>query len=143
MNERAASTAADTSIVELRIPSKAEWVAVARLTVAAIASRLDFSLDEIDDLKLAIAEACTNAIQRDPEGDLIDLVFEARSDALIVTVRDRATGSHLETVEEELDDEDHVGGLGVFIIRSLMDEVDFRVDPRTGGRLVMTKKVTG
>ncbi|MBV8726415.1 MAG: ATP-binding protein, partial [Candidatus Eremiobacteraeota bacterium] len=49
--------------VELRIPSKAEWVAVARLAVAAVANRLQFSIEEIEDVKLAVAEACTNCIQ--------------------------------------------------------------------------------
>ena len=43
-------------VVELKIPGRAEWVAVARLAVAAVASRLRFSVDEIEDIKLAIAE---------------------------------------------------------------------------------------
>src|SRR5579875_3872280 len=131
MNEHARQALDDSSFVELRIPAEAEWAAVARLTVAAVASRLDFSLDEIDDVKLAVAEACTHAIQ---------LIFEARPDAIVVTVRDSSTASHLESVEEE-GDENHIGGLGLFIIRSLMDEVDFRVDTRRGGELTMLKRV--
>lgn len=136
-----ASSIEDSSIVELRIPPKAEWAAVARLTVAAIASRLDFSLDEIDDVKLAVAEACTHAIQRSTGNHPIELIFEAQPDSIVVTVRDFSTSAHLETVDEEMD-EDHIGGLGLFIIRSLMDEVDYHVDARAGGELVMIKKVT-
>ena len=56
----------DVDVVELRVPCKAEWVALARLSVAAVASRLHFSIDEIEDIKLAVAEACTNAIQHAP-----------------------------------------------------------------------------
>ena len=59
----AAVDADSYGVVELKIPSKAEWVAVARLAVAAVASRLRFSVDEIEDVKLAIAEACTHCIQ--------------------------------------------------------------------------------
>jgi serine/threonine-protein kinase RsbW len=141
MNKPAqADSAEKTSVVELRIPGEAEWVAVARLTAAAIASRLDFSLDEIDDLKLAVAEACTNAIRRGAESAPIDLIFTAQLDSIVVTVRDLATSSHLESVDDDNDPE-RIEGLGLFIIRSLMDDVDFRVDPKTGGELVMTKRV--
>jgi serine/threonine-protein kinase RsbW len=142
MNQRASEAVEESSIVELRIPPKAEWAAVARLTVAAIASRLDFSLDEIDDVKLAVAEACTHAIQRSTGEAPIVLIFEAQPDSIIVTVRDSSTSAHLESVEDDVDEE-HTGGLGLFIIRSLMDDVDFRVDPRAGGELIMVKRVEG
>lgn len=141
MNQRASEMVDTSSIVELRIPPKAEWAAVARLTVAAIASRLDFSLDEIDDVKLAVAEACTHAIQRSTGDHPIELVFEAQTDSIVVTVRDSSTSAHLESVEADIDG--HTGGLGLFIIRSLMDDVDFRVDARTGGELTMMKRVIG
>ena len=140
-NPAQAESAEKTSVVELRIPGEAEWVAVARLTAAAIASRLDFSLDEIDDLKLAVAEACTNAIRRGAESAPIELIFTAQPDSIVVAVRDLATSSHLESVDEDDDEQERVEGLGLFIIRSLMDDVDFRVDPKTGGELVMTKRV--
>src|SRR5579875_3546144 len=119
MNEHARQALDDSSFVELRIPAEAEWAAVARLTVA---------------------EACTHAIQRSSGNQPIELIFEARPDAIVVTVRDSSTASHLESVEEE-GDENHIGGLGLFIIRSLMDEVDFRVDTRRGGELTMLKRV--
>src|SRR5579863_1276951 len=142
MNQHVRETVDESSVVELRIPPEAEWAAVARLTVAAVASRLDFSLDDIDDVKLAVAEACTHAIQRSTGEHPIELVFEARIDSIVVTVRDSSTAARLESVEDDVD-ENHIGGLGLFIIRSLMDEVDFRVDPRTGGELTMMKRVTG
>jgi len=143
MNEPATlSTIEDSAFVELRIPPKAEWAAVARLTVAAVASRLDFSLDEIDDIKLAVAEACTHAIGRSNGDHPVELIFEAQPDSIIVTVRDFSTSPHLESVADELD-ENHVGGLGLFIIQSLMDDVDFHVDAGTGGELTMAKRVGG
>jgi hypothetical protein len=43
----AVAAAPSYGTVELKIPAKAEWVAVARLAVAAVASRLHFSVDEI------------------------------------------------------------------------------------------------
>jgi len=131
-------------IVELKIPGRAEWVAVARLAVAAVASRLRFSVDEIEDIKLAIAEACTNAIQgaNGQDAGVIEIVCDAREDELRVTVRDQNTGIHLEAVRPGGLDEGRTEELGVFLIRALMDSVDYTSDPRQGTELVMIKRVT-
>jgi serine/threonine-protein kinase RsbW len=131
--------------VELKIPAKAEWVAVARLAVAAVASRLHFSVDEIEDIKLAIAEACTNCIQHGAEGDRIEITSEVVSDEVRVSVRDRSVGHKLESVEK---DSGFAHGkrteeLGIFLIRALMDDVTYRVDTRVGTELIMTKRVAG
>ncbi|MFS8513265.1 MAG: anti-sigma B factor RsbW, partial [Planifilum fulgidum] len=47
-------------MIELTIPAKADFVGVVRLAVSGIASRMGFSYDDIEDLKVAVAEACTN-----------------------------------------------------------------------------------
>jgi serine/threonine-protein kinase RsbW len=128
--------------VELRIPSKPEWVAVARLAVAAIANRLPFSVEEIEDLKLAIAEACTICIQQGGGIATIDILCDASSSQLRVEVRDarfrKATEGgpkrpSMKAVEGE--------GLGVFLIQALMDELEYVVDPHFGAEIIMTKRV--
>lgn len=53
-------------VIELRIPRKAEYVSVARLAVSGIASRMNFSYDELEDIKLAMGEACTSAMKDAP-----------------------------------------------------------------------------
>ena len=127
--------------VELRIPARAEWVAVARLAAAAVGSRMRFSVDEIDDLKLAIAEACTNIIQRSESIENIDLRWEAGPSELRITVSGDGRAPKLESVKGA-DEDSKVGGLGVFLIRALMDTVDYEMDPQRGARLVMSKTVT-
>lgn len=127
--------------VELRIPCKAEWVALARLSVAAVASRLQFSIDEIEDIKLAVAEACTNAIQHARGSAYIEIRCEAIAGALRINVRDFGQGTRPELIRSrELDDE-RIGGLGVFLIRSLMDDVTYDVNPESGTQLVMEKRL--
>jgi len=130
--------------VELKIPGRAEWVAVARLAVAAVASRLRFSVDEIEDIKLAIAEACTNSIQSagGEDAGVIEIICDAREDELRVRVRDHSPTAHLEPVKTSGIADDGTEGLGVFLIRALMDTVDYTSDPRSGTELVMTKRVT-
>ena len=131
-------------VVRLEIPARAEWVAVARLAVAAVASRQRFSVDEIEDIKLAIAESCTNAIQHGSNSGPIEIACEARASELVVTVRDRGRGPRLGSVEEErIGEAGRTEELGVFLIRALMDTVEYTSDVRDGTQLVMTKRVLG
>jgi serine/threonine-protein kinase RsbW len=129
-------------VVELRIPSKAEWVAVARLAVAAVANRLNFSIEDIEDVKLAVAEACTNCIQHAGGNDQIEITCETEPEGLTVRVRDYGRGTRPEVIASRRISEPRVGGLGVFLIRSLMDSVEYDVHPERGTNLVMTKKVS-
>jgi serine/threonine-protein kinase RsbW len=129
------------AVVRLEIPARAEWVAVARLAVAAVASRLRFSVEEIEDIKLAVAEACTNAIQSDPDGP-IEIACDASADELVLTVRHRGRAAALAGVEgERIGDAGRTEELGVFLIRALMDDVEYAVGLRDGTQIVMTKRV--
>ena len=125
--------------VELRIPNRAEWVAVARLTVSAVANRLPFGIDEIEDLKLAIAEACTTVIQSGEGEGTIDIVCETEPTELRIVVRDARPNRT--DVFAERNESSSIEGLGVFLIQALMDEVRHTVDPNTGTELVMIKRV--
>jgi serine/threonine-protein kinase RsbW len=139
----AVAGASTDDTVELKIPARAEWVAVARLAVAAVASRLRFSVDEIEDIKLAVAEACTNCIQHGSDTDRIEITSELAADEVRVSVRDRSVGHKLESVEKDAGFAEgrRTEELGVFLIRALMDEVTYRVDAREGTELVMIKRV--
>jgi serine/threonine-protein kinase RsbW len=129
----------DKGLVELRIPSRAEWVGVARLAIAGIASRLQFSIEDIEDLKLAVAEACTNCIQHASGSESIDISCQIKPDRLVMTVEDSGRGTQPSTLAPKTLGEPQVGGLGVFLIRSLMDDVEYELDPQSGTRLTMTK----
>lgn len=140
----AVERAATPDRVELRIPCRAEWVALARLTAAAAANRLKFSIEEIEDVKLAVAEACTAVIQHEKHGEFIELSCEAHADELRIRVHD--AGRHVKAAPKRaaMDfDEARVAGLGVFLIRTLMDEVSYEVHPEMGTDLHMTKKPIG
>lgn len=126
------------SVIELRMPSKAEWVRVARLAIAGIASRLDFTIEEVEDLKLAVAEAYTNCIQHAAESDDVRILCEVLPDRLTITVEDHGKGFDGRAAATAVE-EPKVGGLGVFLIRTLMDEVSYAVDPTAGTRLTMVK----
>ena len=130
--------------VELRVPSRAEWVALVRLAAAAVANRLKFSIEDIEDVKLAVAEACTAVIQHENHGEFIEVTCEVLPEALHLRVHD--AGRHVPNSGSgrTMDfDEARVAGLGVFLIRTLMDEVSYDVHPDLGTDLRMVKRLTG
>jgi len=131
----AEASAEHLGTVELRIPSKPEWVAVARLAVAAIANRLPFSVEEIEDLKLAIAEACTICIQHGAGGETIDMTCETLSSHLRIVIRDHRYRLRAASPAPAVE------GLGIFLIQALMDELEYSIDPQLGTELVMVKRV--
>lgn len=139
MNQPVEELVADT--VELRIPCRAEWVALARLAVAAVANRAKLTIEEIEDVKLAVAEACTAVIQQDTPGEYIALTCEMLPGALRLHVRDGGNHEPRTDAPAAMDyDEARVVGLGVFLIRTLMDEVSYEQHPERGTDLVMVKR---
>lgn len=110
----------------LKIPGKPEYVGVVRLTISGVASRLQFSYEDVEDLKLAVAEACSHAIAHGA-GEEICIECRVVNHSLLVSVSDHG---------KELGDD---GDLGIFLIRSLMDEVTHEVVGAEGCRLSMVK----
>ena len=126
--------------ISMKIPSKPEYVGVIRLTVSAIANRIGFNIEEIEDIKVAVAEACTNAIQHSSNGiEEFHVDFEVASDRMAITVKDHGKGINEKDVKEPNLGELKEGGLGIFIIKSLMDEVSFSCELETGTEIKMVK----
>jgi serine/threonine-protein kinase RsbW len=62
--------------VEVRVPADNVYVSVLRTTTAALAARLDFTLDDIEDLRMSVGEACSLVLpQADLGSDLICRFF--------------------------------------------------------------------
>jgi serine/threonine-protein kinase RsbW len=72
--------------VELRIPADGAFLSVLRTATAGLAARLDFTLDDIEDLRIAVDEACAVVLpQARPESDL-RCAFYLASETLKVEV---------------------------------------------------------
>ncbi|MEO7836514.1 MAG: ATP-binding protein [Acidimicrobiales bacterium] len=133
--------------IELEIPARPEYVGLVRLVVSSLAtSRRALADDRIDDLKLAVSEACTNAIEAHVDVDVSERVllrWSEADDCLQVQVEDRGPGfdprslpSHPPVTDPERLNFER--GLGIPLIRSLVDRVEFDAsDPGTSVRLVM------
>ena len=71
--------------VRLRVPAHPEFLRLARVTAAALASRLGFTFDEVDDLRLAIDELCHGLIGSTGRPDAtVELVYAMTADGLTV-----------------------------------------------------------
>jgi serine/threonine-protein kinase RsbW len=88
--------------VELRLPAESAYVAVLRMTTAGLAARLDFTLDDIEDLRMAVGEACALVLEHaDPGGDLY-ATFDLSDGSIRVAVS-------ADTAAEDDPDEDSFG----------------------------------
>lgn len=61
--------------VTLRIPASSAYVVLVRASVAAMCARLDFTIDRIEDVKLAVAEAAALLLSDAPPGEALDVRF--------------------------------------------------------------------
>lgn len=137
----------DDAVIELEIPARAEFVGLARLVVSSLASaRRALAEDRVDDLKLAVSEACTNAIEAHADAvvdDRVTVRWSEGDDRLQVQIEDRGAGFDPSDLPEHppVTDPERLNferGLGIPLIRTLVDEVDF--DPSAAGtsvRMVM------
>jgi serine/threonine-protein kinase RsbW len=134
----------DPATVELRMAPRAENLSLARLALAGVGPVAGASDGEVADLKLAVTEACTNAILHayaDGEGNGGQLVVRYRvgPGMLEIEVEDDGVGFDPDDPGAR---ESNVGGqgMGLMIIRALTDSVEIRSDG-TGSRVTFSKVV--
>ena len=72
--------------VELRIPADSAFLAVLRTATAGLAARLDFTLDDIEDLRIAVDEACAMVLPQAREGSDLVCSFDLAPTRLTVAV---------------------------------------------------------
>jgi len=85
----AASVTLDSEVedaVEIRLPADSAYLSVLRTATAGLAARLDFTLDEIEDLRIAVDEACAMLLPHAVETAQLTCRFELTPETLEVTV---------------------------------------------------------
>lgn len=132
--------------VTLRIPAASDYVAVARLAISGVAARMNYTIEEIDDIKVAVSEACTNVVQHaydHPETSHINVACKIYENKLEITVSDEGKGYDPERVVSEKINTQSIEkfglGLGMTFIKSLMDDAEFTSSPGEGSAVRMTK----
>lgn len=135
--------------IEMRLPASAEYVSLIRLTLSGVFSRAGASYDDIEDAKIAVSEAVTNAVKHayndGTDNGMINLCFEIFTDKIKIVISDQGESFNYEETKAQLgpyqenENIDYLreGGLGLFLIESLMDEVT--VDKQSGVTISMIK----
>ncbi|WP_062197247.1 anti-sigma B factor RsbW [Massilibacterium senegalense] len=133
--------------IEMKIPSKVEYVGVVRLTASGIAHRMGYTYDVIEDIKIAVSEACTNAVHHayeEAEDGEVKITYGIYPDRLEIMVSDNGKNFDLNKIKEKRGpvrdtplENMNEGGLGLFLIETLMDEVKISGD--SGVNVIMTK----
>ena len=72
--------------VHVRMPAESAYLSVLRTATAGLAARLDFTLDEIEDLRIAIDEACAMLLAQAIPGTDLECGFELGADQVTITV---------------------------------------------------------
>ena len=127
------------NVIQLQIPSRLGFEKIAMNAAADVARSMGFAEERIEDLKMAVAEACINAIEHGNNLDAslpVGVVLSIDDDSLEVEVRDRGNGVETSPatpdIDKKMNEEEHARGMGMFLIESLMDEVEWVRSPHTG-----------
>ncbi|MDR2156182.1 MAG: ATP-binding protein [Clostridiales Family XIII bacterium] len=129
--------------LKLMVPGKPEYVGTVRLAVSSLANKVGFDIEAIEDIKVAVSEACSNIVcHSDMDSDRpYRVVCEMCDDRIEIVVEDEGIGFDTDRYEEPAPGQMQERGLGVFIIRALMDEVNVLSEVGSGTRIKMVKYI--
>lgn len=132
--------------VELRMSAKAENLGLARLALSGVAASVGAPEEVVGDLKLAVTEACTNAIQHayaaDHDGAEVVVRYGAADGMLRVEVEDFGAGFEGlpgEELSSRRGAPAYDGGMGLMIIQTVTDELCV-ASASSGTRLMFLKR---
>lgn len=133
-----------TDRVLLTFPAKPDYLLLARLTLSGLARELPLDDELLADLKLAVTEACGNAVRHaysGAEGDVC-VVFAVDDGRLLMTVEDHGDG--IRAPDSPADEEEELAGplesgMGMAIIRAIVDEL--AVEQGADGRGTVVRMV--
>ncbi len=130
--------------VRLRVPARAEYIALARLALTGLADIITLPEELLADLKLALTEAVSNSVRHayaDGSG-FVSIAYELSGAALAVEVVDDGKGFDPERPPALEGEELTEGGLGIAIIRTIADEFELQSSPGVrGSRLRFVKRL--
>ena len=133
-------------LIRVKLPSNPKYISVLRATISEVALKMGFSLEEANDLKLALNEACANVIEHAyqwQKNKSMFVYFYLFNDRLEVVVKDFGKKVDPSTIKSRELNDFKDGGLGVFILRNLVDNLEYDTTPKVGTELKFVKMKRG
>lgn len=132
--------------IKLKFNAKEENVAIARLTAALFGGNLGFSFSDMEELKVAVSEAVSNAIIHGYNGDesqTVEMILSADSSELTVRIKDSGVGiaDIKKAMEPTFSSVSDRLGLGFVFMSSFTDSLAVDSAPRQGTSVTMIKKL--
>lgn len=133
--------------IKLRFPALSENEGLARVCVAALASQLDPTLEELSEIRTAVSEAVTNAVvhaYHDTSGE-IELTAEIDNNVLRITIKDDGRGIPdvdlaMQPFYSKPESEER-SGMGFTVMQTFMDNVTVASQPGVGTIVSMNKRI--
>lgn len=129
----------------ISIDSRPEHLPRLRAVVGCLAANMGMTLEETQETKLAITEACANAIRHgSPEGEADTVVIKLVADhaGIVAEVSDSGRGFNVDEVLPPAEPGQNPGGLGIPLMRALADRVEF-LSAGKGMTVRLFKKIRG
>jgi len=112
--------------VHINLPNQPESVSLVRLTVSGIANQIGFSAEDINEIKMAVSEACNQLIKQGKQKE-IDIIFNKFKKKLVVNINN----CYIEKKQEDNEEE----RISKVFLDSFMDKVEY------GNDLKLTKNL--
>ena len=116
-------------MVRLSFPAKPDYLLLARLALSGLAREVSMSDEVLADLKLAVTEACGNAVRHAYPGGAGDVTvsYVVSYSALEMIVEDQGTGLEGHAIPDEPISAPVESGMGISIMRAIVDDLDIHV----------------
>ena len=135
-----------TQRYRLRIPSITENLQMIRVFVLKIAAKVGFNEETQEQIALSVDEACTNVIKHAHHHNarrLMDIKIETDANKIKITITDKGKGFDITKLQdpdiEKYIKESKHGGLGIYLIKTLMDEVNYEFNPGVKNQVQLIK----
>lgn len=128
--------------VAARLPRDATTVGIVRAVVTQTLRLYGVDDDCVEDIRLAISEACTNVIEHAVGDDDYEVQVRFDEDRCTISVRDAGGGFDAATLEGTMPSPYSARGRGVAIMRAVMDSVDLDPVPQRGSVLTLVRALT-
>ncbi len=131
----------------MRIPSDSDYLELIRNFVVQLMRKVGFNDDQTDQIELAVDEACANVVKyayiESEKDSTLELKIFIDRDKVTICILDKGKGFSIDAINDPNMEtylaEYHSGGLGIYMMKTLMDEVTYDVLPGVKTEVKMVK----